>query len=58
MSTDASAPLEKPDLASLTFVRPAEIKTYHRTTYDRISPSKTFDGKGKTVLITAGGAFD
>lgn len=38
-------------------VRPAEIKTYHKDTYDRISPSKTtFDAKGKTLLITAGGA--
>lgn len=41
---------------TLTFFRPAEIKTYHKQPYDRISPSKTFDGKGKTVLVTAGGA--
>lgn len=47
--------LEKVDLSSLTFVRPAEIKTYHKQPYDRISPTKTFDGKGKTVLVTAGG---
>lgn len=44
-----------PDLKGMTFLRPAEIKTYHQTTYDRISPSKTFEGKGKTVLITGGG---
>lgn len=43
------------DLASLTFVRPAEIKTYHKETYPRISPSKTLNGKGKTLLITGGG---
>ncbi|KAK4506278.1 hypothetical protein PRZ48_000008 [Zasmidium cellare] len=42
------------DPAAWTHVRPAEIKTYHRTSYDRISPSNTLDGKGKTVLITAG----
>ena len=37
-------------------VRPAEIKTYHSKTYDRLSPSKTkFEAKGKTLLITAGG---
>jgi hypothetical protein len=36
--------------------RPAEIKTYHSKTYDRISPSNTkFEAKGKTLLITAGG---
>ena len=36
--------------------RPAEIKTYHAETYDRISPTKTkFEGKGKTLFITAGG---
>ncbi|KAK5112201.1 hypothetical protein LTR85_011634 [Meristemomyces frigidus] len=34
---------------------PAEIKTYHMETYDRILPSTTkFDAKGKTLLITAG----
>ena len=39
-------------------VRPAEIKTYHSETYDRVSPSKsTFDAKGKTLFITAGGKF-
>jgi len=39
-------------------VRPAEIKTYHSETYDRISPSKTtFNAKGKTLFITAGGMF-
>ena len=37
-------------------LRPAEIKTYHSKTYDRISPTKTeFDAKGKTLFITAGG---
>lgn len=46
---------ERPDLPSMTHLRPAEIKTYHQQSYDRISPSKTFDGKGKTVLVTAGG---
>jgi hypothetical protein len=36
--------------------RPAEIKTYHTQTYDRISPSNAkFEAKGKTLLITAGG---
>ncbi|KAM0715491.1 hypothetical protein Q7P37_008989 [Cladosporium fusiforme] len=36
-------------------IRPTEIKTYHQTTYDRISPSNTkFDAKGKTLFITAG----
>ncbi|GAB7365573.1 hypothetical protein MBLNU230_g6645t1 [Neophaeotheca triangularis] len=38
----------------LDFPWPTEIKTYHHTTYDRISPLQTFDGTGKTVLITAG----
>ncbi|KAK5164255.1 uncharacterized protein LTR77_009949 [Saxophila tyrrhenica] len=42
-------------LAGADFPRPAEIKTYHINTYDRISPkSSGFDGKGKTVLITGG----
>lgn len=37
-------------------LRPAEIKTYHSETYDRISPSNSkFDAKGKTLFITAGG---
>ncbi|KAF2159980.1 hypothetical protein M409DRAFT_70713 [Zasmidium cellare ATCC 36951] len=45
---------QKIDPATWTHVRPTEIKTYHRTTYDRISPSNTLNGKGKTVLITAG----
>lgn len=37
-------------------LRPAEIKTYHSETYDRISPAKTkFGAKGKTLFITAGG---
>ena len=36
--------------------RPAEIKTYHSATYERISPSNSkFDAKGKTLFITAGG---
>lgn len=48
---------KKLDPAAWTHVRPAEIKTYHRTTYDRISPSNTFNGQGKTVLVTAGGAL-
>jgi len=52
MASDA----QKPDLAAMTMLRPAEIKTYHRTTYDRIAPAKTLKGEGKTVLITAGGA--
>jgi hypothetical protein len=58
MATDATvAPASnKIDLAALTHLRPAEIKTYHQTTYDRISPSNTFDGKDKTVLITGGGS--
>jgi hypothetical protein len=56
MSTDAqNTTPTKLDLATLGFLRPAEIKTYHHTTYDRISPSNTFDGKNKTVLITGGG---
>ena len=57
MSTDAPAPSfsNKIDLTALTHLRPVEIKTYHQTTYDRISPSTTFDGKDKTVLITGGG---
>ncbi|KAK5739292.1 hypothetical protein LTR17_005398 [Elasticomyces elasticus] len=43
------------DFKDLPQFRPAEIKTYHSSTYDRISPSTTkFDAKGKTVLITAG----
>lgn len=56
MSTDVAAPSAptKIDLTALTHLRPAEIKTYHQTTYDRISPSATFDGKDKTVLITGG----
>jgi hypothetical protein len=37
-------------------LRPAEIKTYHSETYDRISPTKSkFEAKGKTLFITAGG---
>lgn len=37
-------------------LRPTEIKTYHSETYDRISPTKTtFEAKGKTLFITAGG---
>jgi len=43
------------DLAPMTMIRPAEIKTYHKSSYDRISPEKTFNGQGKTVLITGGG---
>lgn len=44
------------DFKNQPHYRPAEIKTYHSTTYDRISPLTTkFDAKGKTVLITAGG---
>ncbi|KAK4549849.1 hypothetical protein LTR36_005150 [Oleoguttula mirabilis] len=50
----SAAETEKFDLASATWARPAEIKTYHKQPYARISPSKTFDGKGKTVLVTAG----
>ncbi|GAB7327384.1 hypothetical protein MBLNU13_g11253t2 [Cladosporium sp. NU13] len=42
-------------LKDILQLRPAEIKTYHSETYDRISPSKTeFDAKGKTLFITAG----
>jgi hypothetical protein len=57
MSTDVAAlpTSTKIDLTALTHLRPAEIKTYHQTTYDRISPSTTFDGKDKTVLVTGGG---
>ena len=57
MSTDVAAPptSTKIDLTAMTHLRPAEIKTYHQTTYDRIAPSTTFDGKDKTVLITGGG---
>ena len=44
------------DFKDMLHLRPAEIKTYRSETYDRISPSKTsFDAKGKTLLITAGG---
>lgn len=44
------------DFKDLLEVRPAEIKTYHQNTYDRISPLNTkFDAKGKTLFITAGG---
>jgi hypothetical protein len=44
------------DLSQMTELRPAEIKTYHNKTYDRISPLNTkFEAKGKTLLITAGG---
>jgi hypothetical protein len=44
------------NLKEMLYVRPAEIKTYHTETYDRISPTKTqFDAKGKTLFITAGG---
>lgn len=60
MATDSSLPQANGaiDLAALVHIRPAEIKTYHRDTYNRISPSKTFDGKNKTVLITGGGSFE
>jgi len=44
------------DLATFTHLRPSEIKTYHKTAYDRISPAKVLDGNGKTILITGGGA--
>jgi hypothetical protein len=44
------------NLKDYVHMRPAEIKTYHSETYDRISPSKSaFDAKGKTLFITAGG---
>lgn len=44
------------NLKEFLHVRPAEIKTYHTETYDRISPTKTqCDAKGKTLFITAGG---
>ncbi|KAG5991328.1 hypothetical protein E4U43_004048 [Claviceps pusilla] len=33
---------------------PRPTKTYHSTTYDRISTHHGFDGTGKTVLITGG----
>lgn len=33
---------------------PRPTKTYHSTTYDRISKHHGFDGKGKTILITDG----
>ena len=55
MSSETSAP--QVDLAAMTSLRPSEIKTYHKSTYDRISPSTTFDGRGKTVLVTAGGGL-
>ena len=51
----AASTVDKLDLAALVHLRPPEIKTYHRTTYDRLSPSKTLDGRNKTVLITGGG---
>lgn len=54
MATNEPAAQEM-DLPALTMLRPAEIKTYHQSTYDRISPEKTLRGEGKTVLITAGG---
>lgn len=40
----------------MTFLEmiPRPTKTYHSTTYDRISKRHGFDGKGKTVLITGG----
>lgn len=58
MATDttATSASSKIDLTALTHLRPVEIKTYHQTTYDRISPSNTFDGQDKTVLITGGGS--
>ena len=44
------------DFKDMLHLRPAEINTYHHKTYDRISPSRTsFNAKGKTLLITAGG---
>lgn len=44
------------NLSEMLQARPAEIKTYHSDTYERISPTKTtFDAKGKTLFITAGG---
>jgi len=43
-------------LKDILQLRPAEVKTYHSETYDRISPKKTkFEAKGKTLFITAGG---
>ncbi len=33
---------------------PRPAKTYHSTTYDRISKHHGFEGKGKTILITGG----
>ncbi|KAK4580364.1 hypothetical protein LTR86_000567 [Recurvomyces mirabilis] len=41
------------DSKNLLLQVPRPVKTYHTETYDRISP-KHFDGKGKTILITAG----
>lgn len=39
----------------LEAMRPKVTQTYHKESYARIDPSKSaFDGKGKTVLITAG----
>ena len=33
---------------------PRPVKTYHSTTYDRLSENHGFNGTGKTVLITGG----
>jgi hypothetical protein len=51
-------PIKAYSFKDIPQVRPAEIKTYHSETYDRISPSNSkFGAKGKTLLITAGGMF-
>jgi hypothetical protein len=57
ISSQTTTPrINKMDLSQMPQLRPAEIKTYHSKTYDRLSPSKTkFEAKGKTLLITAGG---
>lgn len=45
----------KIDMSTFTTFFPSAIKTYHKQSYDRLSPSKTtFAAEGKTVFITAG----
>ncbi|KAK5108810.1 hypothetical protein LTR62_007784 [Meristemomyces frigidus] len=42
-----------PDEENFLLKAPRPVATYHRNTYERISP-RHFDGKGKTVLVTGG----
>jgi hypothetical protein len=49
-----AAPVFAKDFFSSNYPKP--VKTYHREPYPRLDPSKSsFNGAGKTVLVTGGG---